>query len=413
MTRPLPVTVLSGFPGAGKTTLLKQLLASSPEQRIAVLQNPVRPLGRGPAGLKPGVTQLRLAPGHLRELGTGCACCTGKEDFVAEVSRCARSQRFEHLLVEASGTAEPLPLAMAFDWEDPEGELLGSVAHIDSLITVVDAFHFLRDFVASGDLAEAGLALSPGDDRGIPDLLAEQVEFANVLVVNKCDLVGADELAELIDFLRCLNPEAQIHTCLYGHLPAERLLGTGLYDQTNTGTSAFPASHAAEDGQASAHQTFVYRSRLPFHPERLHDFFLDTHPGLLRSKGLFWLASRMNESGLWSLAGRKSSHQGAGRFWASVDRDHWPEDEELHATILADFEEPYGDRRQELVFIGKGLDQAALTARLDACLLDSSELAMGPLGWSQLRDPFAPWGQEEQDDTGLSLPASARPFPSA
>jgi G3E family GTPase len=427
----LPVTVLSGFLGAGKTTLVNYLLTNAGGRRFAVLVNDMAEINVDAIAIKSGRTPL-LA-GHREgfaeqhgfvELHNGCICCTLREDFVGEVARLARSGKFDHLIVEATGVAEPLPIAMAFDLEEPGGELLGDVASLDTMVTVIDGCNFFRDYGEGRELGAVGLAMDSLDNRTLPDLLAEQVEFANVLVLNKCDLLSPAQIEELEAFLHCLNPEARILRSMFARVPVEAVIDTGLFDQNRSDFTDAAAEAALVSGEpieapAEPHyvsagiQSFVYRARRPFHPERLWARLREESPGVLRSKGLFWLATRMNESGLWSQAGRSCSHQSAGRWWSSVPDSLWPDAPEIREAIRADFRGPFGDRRQEIVIIGRNLDEKAVRAELDACLLDSSEMRMGPLGWAHLTDPFPAWEPEPIDETDLTQLPITRQVPSA
>lgn len=418
----LPVTVLSGFLGAGKTTVVNHLLAHAGERRLAVLVNDMAEINFDAMQLKSGRTAVR---GALRgdgfvELHNGCICCTLREDFIAEVSRLARAGRFDHLIVEATGVAEPLPVAMSFDQMEPEGDILGSIAHIDTMVTVVDACNFASDWERAEDLVQLGIAVDALDNRTLADLLAEQVEFANVIVLNKTDLVDQDEAARLRRMLECLNPDALIMPTMFGVLDPDELLGRRLFeknqwepfDQEESETSAEEASLEPTHDRLGI-TSFVYRARKPFHPERLWNCLHEDWPGVLRSKGLFWLATRMNESGLWSQAGKACSHQSAGRWWSSVPDDLWPDEETVRESIEAELSEPFGDRRQEIVIIGQSLDREAIVARLDSCLLDESEMRIGPMGWTQLPDPFPPWEHECEDETDIVVPPMRRETPTA
>lgn len=424
----LPVTVLSGFLGAGKTTLINHLLTHADGRKIAVLVNDMAELNFDAIQLQSGRTSVGEQAEDIVELHNGCICCNLRDDFVVEVSRLARSGRFDHLIVEATGVAEPLPVAMAFDQEDQFGELLGSVAQIDSMITLVDARNFLSDWEKGQDLTELGLAIDSLDNRTLADLLAEQVEFANVLVVNKTDLVSKEELERLSRILSCLNPEAQQVTTMFGMVERAALIGTNLYEvnqpspfsphliEANEAESG--AVRPAADSRRAIHDelgitSFVYRARRPFHPERIWNCLHEPWPGVMRSKGLFWIASRMNESGLWSQAGHACSHQSAGRWWSSVPEDLWPDDDTVVESIRAEFRGPYGDRRQELVIVGQDLDKEQIRARFDACLLDESEMRIGPMGWRHLPDPFPPWEQETFEETDIAVLPVDREVPSA
>lgn len=439
----LPVTVLSGFLGAGKTTLVNHLLRHPGGRRFAVLVNDLAEVNFDGMMIRSGKTALGSAGratsgwdarlpsdsppglGAVVELHNGCICCSRREDFATEVSRLARLGQFDGLIVEATGVAEPLPIALAFDEEDHEGELLSNVAHVDSMVTVVDAKNFLADWERNEDLAALGLSVDRLDNRALADLLAEQVEFANQIIVTKVDLVSRSDLAKLLRILECLNPEAEIIEAMFGMVDVEQVVDRDLYEHQQTASFSVEAP-SIESSVASAERTahgglhhdlgigsFVYRARRPFHPERIWTLLHETWPGVLRSKGLFWLATRMNESGLWSQAGRACSHQGAGRWWDSVSRELWPDDDVIRESIDAEFQGEFGDRRQEIVIIGQDLDEAEITALLDACLLDDSEMQMGPMGWTQLADPFPTWESEEEDETAISLPAQRRSVPVA
>jgi G3E family GTPase len=406
----LPVTVLSGFLGAGKTTIINHLLSHADDRKFAVLVNDMAEINLDAIMLSPGRTALNAPSDGFVELHNGCICCNLRDDFIHEVSRLARLGHFDHLIVEATGVAEPLPIAMAFDQEDQYGELLGSVAHIDTMVTVVDARNFLSDWDKAQDLRQLGLAMDEVDNRTLADLLAEQVEFANRLLINKADLVSTDELARLSRILACLNPEAEITSTMFGTVDVNEFVGTGLYEVSQSEPFE-PLEQPSHD--ALGITSFVYRARRPFHPERLWACLHEPWAGVMRSKGLFWLASRMNESGLWSQAGPACSHQSAGRWWSTVPEEMWPDDEVIVEAIQGEFRGPYGDRRQELVIIGRDLDRQAIRARLDACLLDDTEMQIGALGWHHLPDPFPPWEAESVEETDIAVLTPSREVPTA
>lgn len=397
----LPVTIISGFSGAGKTALLNHLINNANGLRVGVIMNDMGAMQLKNGSLKRGASAVTAARSELIELNNGCICCTLRDEFVAHIAALARKGELDMLLVEATAISEPLPIALCFEQPEPGGQLLGDVAHLDTLVTVVDAHHFLDDWDEAAPLRALGVALDESDGRTVADLLAEQVEVANVIVVNKSDLVSAENLERLCSILRNLNPEAEIVTTMFGVVSLDSMLLAELFDPTRL-SNVLPrenTSIADEFGVSS----FVYRARRPFHPERLWEVLHSEWPGVLRSKGLFWLASRMSESGFWSQAGPVCSAEGAGRWWATVPETDWPEDEDLRGSIAGEFKGPFGDRRQELVVVGIDMDRAALRGRLDECLLDDEEMKMGPMGWLHLNDPFPTWSSEHHDEPELQV----------
>ncbi len=401
----LPVTVVSGFLGAGKTSLLNHLLNNADDLRLGVLLNHMEIVNREAVKLKSGSASLTADAADVIEVSRGCICCTSRDEFVAQVASLARRGDLDALVVEATGISEPLPIALAFEQVEPGGSMLGQLAHVDTLVTVVDARHFLGDFDLAQSLKELGIALDDDDQRTVADLLAEQVEVSNVVVVNKADLLTPVELEKLCSILRNLNPEADLLTSMFGVVPLDAVLCTDSFDPAHVSNVLPLDGNRPSDADSFGVSSFVYRARRPFHPERLWEVLHSDWPGVLRSKGLFWLASRMSESGFWSQAGPVCSAEGAGRWWATVPETDWPEDEELRGSIAGEFKGPFGDRRQELVVIGIEMDRAALKNRLDQCLLDDEEMKMGPLGWLQLNDPFPMWSSEQDDEPQLHVRA--------
>jgi G3E family GTPase len=359
--------------------------------RVAVIVNDMSEVNIDAQLVREGGAALSRTDEQLVEMTNGCICCTLRDDLLQEVSRLARAGRFDYLLIESTGISEPLPVAMTFSFEDETGASLAEVADLDTLVTVVDAYSWLQDYQSAQFLADRDMALSEEDNRTIVDLLVDQVEFADVIILNKVDLVTEAELGKLEDILRHLNPSAKILQAEFGKVPLHEILNTGLFDleyamQSPGWVQELNGEHVPETEEYGI-RSFVYRARRPFHPERLWDFIQSGKlNAILRSKGLMWLAPRMEMICMWSYAGRLAHFGYAGRWWATLPETEWPAD--YREDIEAEWDTPYGDRRQEIVFIGQELDKVTFTAELDACLLTESEMAQGPAAWHHYTDPF-------------------------
>ena len=394
----LPVTVLSGFLGAGKTTVLSHVLNNRQGKKVAVIVNDMSEINIDSAIVQNEVS-LNRSEEKLVEMSNGCICCTLREDLLLEVNKLAADGRFDYLLIESTGISEPLPVAETFTFADENGVSLSDVAKLDTMVTVVDAVNFLKDYEEAKSLQEAGESLGEEDERSVADLLVDQAEFADVILISKTDLVEASDVERLKAILRTLNTHAQLIPIAEGEVDTDAVLGTGLFDfaraQQAPGWLAEMRGEHVPETEEYGIGSFSYVARRPFHPEKFFEFLHGTekYGKLLRSKGYFWLATRPEFAGEWSQAGGIARYGFAGMFWKAVPKENWPEDEDYLASIEKQWEEPFGDMRQELVFIGQGLDKDAMTEALNDCLLSEEEVLLGKAYWKTLPDPFPAYSQ--------------------
>tara|TARA_Y100000816_G_scaffold52567_1_gene33753 strand:+ start:1440 stop:2654 length:1215 start_codon:yes stop_codon:yes gene_type:complete len=394
----LPVTVLSGFLGAGKTTVLSHILNNREGKKVAVIVNDMSEINIDAAMIKSDVS-LNHSEEKLVEMSNGCICCTLREDLLLEVNKLAKDNKFDYLVIESTGISEPLPVAETFTFADEEGISLSDVAKLDTMVTVVDAVNFLKDYEEAKYLQDTGESLGEDDERSVADLLVDQIEFADVLLVSKIDLVDAEDIEKLNAILKSLNTHAKIIPITQGQVSTNDVLNTGLFDFENARQAPgwlkeMRGDHIPETEEYGI-SSFSYVARRPFYPQKFFEFLHGTeqYGKLIRSKGFFWLGSRLEYAGQWSQAGGIARYGFAGRFWKSVPKQDWPTDKEYLESIEESWVEPFGDMRQELVFIGQNLDKTAMIDALNDCLVSEEDLDRGEDFWESLSDPFPPWSE--------------------
>lgn len=399
MTRKLPVTVLSGFLGAGKTTVLNHILSNRDGLRVAVIVNDMSEVNIDAALIRDGGANLSRTQEQLVEMTNGCICCTLRDDLLSEVRQLAQQDRFDYLLIESTGIAEPLPVAATFDFRDENGESLSDVAQLDTMVTVVDCANLLKDYGSSDFLADRGETAGEGDERTLVDLLVEQIEFANVVILNKVSTSTEAQLDAARKIIIGLNPDAKLIEADYGMVDTRSVLGTGLFNfaEAETHPLWFKELHGFKghipETEEYGIRSFVYRAKRPFDPARFHAFINRDWPGVIRAKGFFWIATRPDHVGEISQAGALVKTGKMGLWWTSVPKKQWPNDPGFERMLAPYMDAVWGDRRQEIVFIGADpMSEAGLRKELDACLVD--EVSFTPAAWRRLSDPFPDWSRK-------------------
>ena len=396
----LPVTVLSGFLGGGKTTLLNHILSNREGKRVAVIVNDMSEVNIDADLVRGGEAALSRSEEQLVEMTNGCICCTLRDDLLNEVRKLAEDGRFDYLVIESTGISEPLPVAATFSFRDEHGESLGDVSQIDTMVTVVDAANLLADYSSSDLLSHRGETAGEGDDRSLVALLVEQIEFADVVIVNKASDVSPKQLAMVKKVFASLNGDARIIEADHSQVELDEVIGTGLYDEEESEKHPLWlkelydfASHRPETEEYGV-ESFVSRARRPFDPAKFYEFLIsDNLDKVIRSKGHFWLATRPDFLGELAIAGTQKSVSRMGRWWAAVPKNRWPDDGTFEEFVVKKWDQTWGDRRQEIVFIGIGMDEEIITAALDACQVPGDEFV--PELWANLNDPFPAWGEPQ------------------
>jgi len=395
----LPVTVLSGFLGAGKTTVLSHILNNPQGKKVAVIVNDMSSVNIDSEVVHKNFS-LKHSDAKLVEMNNGCVCCTLREDMLVEINKLAAAGRFDYLVVESAGISEPLSVAETFTFEDDNGLALCDTAELDTMVTVVDAANFLTDYNNAKLLQEVADSLDGDDERSVANLLVDQVEFADVILLSKTDLVTKADVDKLTGILQALNTTARIIPISEGVVDIDEIVNTGLFDfdlaqQAPGWLKQMRGEHVPKSEEYGI-GSFSYLARRPFNPSKFYDFVHNTedYGKLIRSKGYFWLASRPEFAVKWCQAGGVASYGISSMFWKAVPKKLWPTDERYLNHIEQKWAEPFGDMRQELVFIGQGFDRDAVTQALNDCLLSEEEMLKGPDYWETLNDPFPAWNDK-------------------